>query len=190
MPSRGFFLLAFALCVLFTLAYQPQKRIDLDVTARSNEKFLTGFLPTKAGTSWTEAQSGIWLPGLGGANLPWRIGLRISGAGRGRFDAPAHVTVTANGAKLEEFTASNEERDYEWEIAPWTLGLNGDLFLEIDSTSFKSPVDQQELGVQVARVWLARADGFALPSMRGFVFTILLVSCCGLLLRMSSSVGL
>jgi hypothetical protein len=189
MQLRRRLLLLLGLCVLFVLAYQPQKRIDLDVTARSNEKFLAGFLPTQEGTSWTEAKSGIWLPGLGGANLPWRIGLRMSGAGRGRFDSPAHVIVQVNGAMLGQANLSNQEQDYEWRIAPWTLGLNGDLLMEIDSATFKSPIDQQELGVRISHVWLARADGLALPSLRGFVFTILLVCCCGLLLRMSS-VGL
>src|SRR5260370_33425255 len=183
MLSGRFFLLAVALFVLFALAYQPQKRIELNLAAVSNQKFLTGFLATETEAVWTEAKSAIWLASLGGANLPWRICLRLSGAGRGRFDRAAHVIVTVNGTKLGEFNASNEERDYEWEIGPWASGLNGDFLLEIDSTTF--PFDQRELGGQVDRFWLARAKGLALPSVRGLLFATGCVSVEGLLLRMS-----
>src|SRR5260370_35074090 len=118
MLSGRFFLLAVALFVLFALAYQPQKRIELNLAALSNQKFLTGFLVTETETVWTEAKSAIWLPSLGGANLPWRIGLRLSGAGRGRFDRAAHVIVRGNGTKLGEFNASNEDGDSGWEVRP------------------------------------------------------------------------
>jgi hypothetical protein len=190
MPSRRCLLLVVCLCLLFGLAYQPQKRIELNLAASSNAKFLTGFFAPEVGSAWTEARSGIWLPGLGGSNLPWRVGLRLSSAGRGRIDAPARVTITVNGAKLDEFSASNEERNYAWEIPPWTFGLNGDFLLQIDSTTFKSPIDQRELGVKIARVWLERTDGVALPSLRDFLLTITLVGGCGLFLRMYSRVGL
>jgi Gpi18-like mannosyltransferase len=177
------------LIMLFALAYQPQRQIALDVTARSSDKFLDHFYPTEDGARWTEARSGVWLPGLGGGNLAWRIGLRLSGAGRGRFDPHAHVVVTVDGTKLGELSLSSEQRDYELDIPPWTLGLNGDVSLEIDASTFKSPIDQRDLGVQIANVWLIRAHGFALPSLRGFLLTIALVGFFALVLRMLSTVG-
>lgn len=178
------FLVVMTLSVLFGLAYQPGKRIELNLTASSNQKFLTGFAPTSSGAAWTGAQAGVWLPGLGGANLPWRIGVRLSGAGRESFNSPARVVVTANGRKLDDFIAGSEDEDYEWELPAWTTGLNGDLLLEIDSSTFASPLDPQELGVRVARIWISRADGVALPSIRGFILTLALVGSLGLLMSM------
>src|SRR5438128_5523892 len=138
-PPISLLLLLCILITLFALAYQPQRRITLDVTARSNGKFLDHFYPAENGARWTEARSGVWLPGFCGGNLARRVGLGLSGPRPGRFDTPAHVIVLANGVMLAEFDARNQEQDYEWEIRPWQLGLNGDLLLEIDSSSIKSP---------------------------------------------------
>jgi Gpi18-like mannosyltransferase len=181
------------LCIfitLFTLAYQPRKRFDIDIAAQSSEKFLDHFYPVENGARWTEARSGVWLPGLGGGNLSWRVGLSLSGPRPGRFATPAHVIVRANGAMLGEFHAQNQGQDYEWEIRPWQLRVNGDLLLEIDSSTFKPSSDDREFGVSITHVWLTRSGGIALPSVRGFLLTLALVGCCAALLRMSSTAGL
>ncbi|HYR23000.1 MAG TPA: hypothetical protein VEP30_08790 [Chthoniobacterales bacterium] len=183
-------LLISLLLMLFALAYQPQKRIDVDIAARSNEKFLDHFYPVENGARWTEARSGVWLPGLGGGNLAWRVGLSLSGPHLGRFDTPTHVIVRVNDAVVGEFDALNQEREYQWEIRPWQLGLNGDLLLEIDSSTFKPSSDDREFGVRITHIWLRRSDGIALPSVRGFLLTLALVGCCAALLRMSSIAGL
>ncbi len=183
-------LLPCILITLFVLAYQPQRRIALDVTAHSNDKFLDHFHPAENGARWTEARSGVWLPGLGGGNLSWRVDLNLSGPRLSRFDPPAHVIVRVNGAVLAEFDARNQEQDYELEIQPWQLGINGDLLLEIDSTAFQPSPDERELGVRITQVSLTRSHGIALPSMRGFLLALVLVGCCAALLRMSSTAGL
>ncbi len=182
-------LLLCILITLFALAYQPQRRIALDVTAHSSDKFLDHFHPAENGARWTEARSGVWLPGLGGGNLSWRVDLRLAGPRPGRFATPAHVIVLANGAMLAEFDARNQEQDYVWEIQSWQLGINGDLLLEIDSTTFQPSPDERELGVRITQVSLTRSHGIALPSMRGFLLTLVLVGCCTALLRMSSNAG-
>jgi Gpi18-like mannosyltransferase len=189
-PCWRFALLIVGLLALVALAYQPQRRIALDLLARSSEKFLDHFYPVDNGARWTEARSGIWLPGLGGGNLSWRVGLRLSGPRPGRFATPAHVIVRVNGAAIGELDARNQEEDYEWEIRPWQLSINGDLLLEIESSTFNLASDEREFGVRVARLWLTRADGIALPSVRGFLLTLTLVGCCAALLRMSASAGL
>ena len=183
-------LLVLVLLALFVCAYQPQRHLVLDVSSPSNDKFLDHFYPPEDEARWTEAQSGVWLPGLGGGNLAWRIGVRLSGPRSERFATPAHVVVRVNGAPAGEFEARNQEQDYEWEIRPWQLGPNGDVLLEIESTTFQLPSDDRELGVRVTRVWLLRADGIALPSVRGLLLTLALVGCCALVLRMSSNAGL
>src|SRR6266404_3709414 len=183
-------LLLCILITLFALAYQPQRRIALDVTAHSSDKFLDHFHPAENGARWTEARSGVWLPGLGGGNLSWRVDLRLAGPRPGRFATPAHVIVLANGAMLAEFDARNQEQDYVWEIQSWQLGINGDLLLEIDSTAFQPSPDERELGVRITQVSLTRSHGIALPSMRGFLLTLVLVGCCTALLRISSNAGL
>jgi Gpi18-like mannosyltransferase len=127
----------------------------------------------------------VWLPGLGGGNLPWRVGLRLSGPPRGRFDTPTHVVLRVNNATVAEFDARNQEQDYECEIGRWQLGLNGDLRLEIDSSTVTPSPDEHQLGVRITRVWLARSDGIAFPSLRGFLLMLALVGCCGVLLRVS-----
>ena len=63
--SGRLFLLICGLCLLFALAYQPKPSINLDVAAPSNGKFLDHFYPAENGARWTEARSGVWLPGLG-----------------------------------------------------------------------------------------------------------------------------
>src|SRR5438128_9426347 len=100
------------LCIfitLFTLAYQPRKRLDINLTAQSNEKFLDHFYPVENGARWTEARSGVWLPGLGGGNLTWRVGVTLSGPRPGRFSSPPRVVVRINDATLAEFDARNQE---------------------------------------------------------------------------------
>src|SRR5438132_13663122 len=123
-------LLLCILITLFALAYQPRKRLDIDIAAQSSEKFLDHFYPVENVARWEEARSGVWLPGLGGGNLSWRVDLNLSGPRLSRFDPPAHVIVRVNGAVLAEFDARNQEQDYELEIQPWQLGINGDLLLE------------------------------------------------------------
>jgi Gpi18-like mannosyltransferase len=183
-------LLIAVLLALSVGAYQPQRRIDVDLSAHSSDKFLDHFYPAENGARWTEARSGIWLPGLGGGNLALRVGLTLSGPRPGRFSAPPHVIVRANGATLGEIDAKNQEQDFEWEIRPWQLGVNGDVFLEIESGTFNPSSDDQELGVRVTRIWLMRAEGFAFPSARGLLLTLALVGCCAAVLRMSANAGL
>ncbi len=173
------------LLAIFFCAYQPQKQISLGLTAAGNEKFLDHFYAAKDTGRWTESRSGMWLPGLGGGNLPWRVGLRLSGPPRGRFDTPAHVILRVNSATVAEFDARNQEQDYEGEIGRWQLGLNGDLRLEIDCSLVTASSDDHQLGVRVTRVWLVRGNGIAFPSLRGFLLMLALVGCCGVLLRMA-----
>jgi Gpi18-like mannosyltransferase len=176
--------LLFVLLVLFIWSYQPHRRVEIDLTARSNQKFLDHFYPAENGARWTEARSAVWLPSLGGANLPWRIGMRLSGAGRRPLDLPARIVITANTTRLADFFAGSEDEDYEWEIPAWATGLNGDLLAEIDSNPFAWPGDQREFGVRIARIWISQGDGVALPSVRAFSLTLALVGSIGLLLSM------
>ncbi len=189
-PTWGLPALLFVLLALFVWAYQPQRRIELDLTARSDEKFLDHFYPAENGARWTEARSGVWIPGLGGGNLSWRVGLTLSGPRPGRFSTPPHVVVRVNGATLAEADARNQDEDFEWDIRPWQLGLNGDLLLEIESSTFNPGSDDSDLGVRVARISLTRADGFAFPSARGFLLTLALIGCFAAILRMSANAGL
>ena len=191
--SRSFLqfsLLVLALLALFAWAYQPPRRLVLDLSAPSDEKFLDHFYPSQNGARWTESHSAIWLPGLGGGNLSWRIGLTLSGPRPGRFAAPAQVIVHVNGAKVGEFEARNQEEDHEWQIQPWQLGLNGDVLAEIESSTFQPSSDGPELGVRVSRVWLMRSDGITFPSTRGLLVTLALIGCCAAILRMSANTGL
>ena len=167
-------LLLFLLCVLFAVAYQPRQPIALDAAAPSSEKFLDGFYPSEHGARWTGARSAVELSGLGGGNLGWRVGVRLSGPRPSGFDAP-RVAVRANGETLAEFTAPDEEHDYEWSISPWQLGVKGDLVLEIAADTFWHGVHGPKLGVRVARVWLTRAEGVALPSLKAFALLLALI---------------
>jgi Gpi18-like mannosyltransferase len=182
--------LVVVLLALFIWAYQPQRRVALDVTAPGNEKFLDHFYPAENGARWTESRSGVWLPGLGGGNLPWHVGLTLSAPRPGRFATPAHVAMRVNGATVGEFDARNQEEEYEWEVRPWQLGLNGDVLLEIESSTFQPSSDGPELGVRISRVWLTRANGIAYPSTRGLLVTLALIGCCAAVLRMSANAGL
>jgi len=185
-----FSFLGIVLLALFALAYQPVRRVDLELAAPGNAKFLDHFYPVENGARWTEARSTIWLPDLGGGNLPWRIAITLSAPRPGRFGASPHVIVRVNGATLGELDAKNQEQDYEWEIRPWQLGANGDVFLEIESATFNPSSDDRELGVRITRVWLTRAAGLAIPSAGGFLLMLALVGCCAAILRMAANAGL
>jgi hypothetical protein len=159
------------------------------LNARSSGKFLDHFYPSGDGGRWTEERSGIWLPGLGGGNLSWRGGLTLSGPRFDRFATQPHVVVRANAATVAEFDARHEE-DHEFEMRPWQLGLNGNLLLEIESTTFKPDADESGLGVRVSRVWVTRANGVALPSVRAFVLSLALIGSVVALMRMAANAGL
>src|ERR1700736_5791789 len=102
-------LLLFLLAILFVAAYQPQREITLDVTTPANEKVLDGFCEPEGGARWTQGESAVWLPGLGGRNLAWRIGVRLAGASLGQALGPRRVIVSLNGERLAEFDAAEEE---------------------------------------------------------------------------------
>lgn len=167
-------LLLFLLCVLFAVAYQPRQVITLDVATPSSGKFLDGFYPPENGARWTGARAAVGLSGLGGGNLGWRFGMRLSGPRPSSIGAP-HVGVRANGETLGEFTAPEEESDFEWSISPWQLGVKGDLELEIATDTFSLGAHDPKLGVRVARVWLTRAEGVALPSLKAFALLLALM---------------
>jgi Gpi18-like mannosyltransferase len=188
--DRRSFVLLFLLFALFVLAYQPRRRFDVDLTKPSNNKFLDHFYPAENGARWTEAHSRVWLPGLGGGNLPGHLGLRLSGPRPGRFAAPAHAVVRLNGLTLGELDARDHEEDFEWDIRPWQLGLNGDVLLEIESSTFNPSPDEHELGLRITRIWFARAEGIALPSACGFLLTLALIGCFASGLRMAGNVNL
>jgi Gpi18-like mannosyltransferase len=185
-----FSLLVIVLLALFALACQPARRVDLDLTAPGNEKFLDHFYPVENGARWTEARSTIWLPDLGGGNLPWRIAITLSAPRPGRFDTAAHVKMRVNGEAVTEFDVRNLESDNEAKIRPWLLGVNGDLLLEIESTVFQPSSSEEKFGIRVSKVSLTRGNGIALPSARGFLFAIALVGCCAGILRMAANSGL
>jgi hypothetical protein len=180
------FLLLFPLALLFVAAYQTQREIALDLTTSGNEEVLDGFYKPDGGARWTQDQSAVWLPSQGGRNLALRVGLRLSGASLGQAHGPRRVIISLNGEKLADFNAAEQERDYEWSIAPWQLGINGDLLLEIASETFRSPSDSRELGVQVSRVWVTRGQGLAVPPLRPFVRLLGLLGSCALLFQIFS----
>lgn len=189
MHARLLWLLLASLA-LFTLAYQPQHKVALNLAENSAQKLLQGFYPPEDNASWTSARAGIWLPGVGGANCRWRLKMVLRGPQPDRFDPPARAVVRVNGTQFGDFAAGPQEHEYEWEIPEWTLGPSGDCSIEIDSTTYKSQLDNREVGVRLTALSLVRAGGFAFPSLRGLLFSAALVGLCAWLLRVASALAL
>ncbi len=173
--SHPTILIILAAFVTLIVAYQPRQTNTVDLASASADKFIDNFHAQERGYRWTQARSAVWLSGLGGGNLEWTLGMRLSGSRPAGMPAP-QVRLHVNGQPLAEFIASNEERDVEFALEPGRLGLNGDLLLEMDADTFTPRSDPRELGVRVMSVWATPAEGFALPSAKvvGLMFGILI----------------
>ncbi len=165
MPRRLPLVLFCAALLAFAAAFQPRQHVELAVGTDAAAPFLDNFYDAERGYRWTQAQSTLWLSGLGGGNQAWQGAIRLSGSRPGTNAGPS-ITVSVNGTPVVSAIATNAERDYPFTIAPGQLGANGDARIDIESQTFKPANDPRELGVRVSRVWLEPQDGPALPSLK------------------------
>jgi hypothetical protein len=165
--SLAVFVLIVLVLAAVGAAYQTRPLITVELGAGSAEKFLDNFHAPERGYRWSQSSSAVWLSGLGGGNLPWTVSVRLSGSRPAGLASP-HVRLSVNGQVLDEFTASNEERDYAYTLPAGALGSSGDLLLQIESDTFTAPNDSRTLGVRVLRVQAAPGEGIALPAAKTF----------------------
>jgi hypothetical protein len=138
LKSRSIYvLLIVSLGVLF-LAYQVRTPLELDLGARGDDAYITGFHdPEYAGDisyRWSSDSSVVSFQGVA-TWTPADLRLRLNGSRPPDMDPP-HVTVLANGTELVSFVAVDQFETYEIPIDQQVMGLSGALEIEIRSDSF------------------------------------------------------
>ena len=138
LKSTTIYLLGVISVVSFGLAYQVKRPFEIDLGQRGDNLYLDSFwdVETVDGLSyrWTRERSYVFLPGIGGyASAVLRI--RVNGSRPEDLPLPT-VTLVANGREVASFTASNEFETYEFDIDRTTVGVLGDLQIEINSEFF------------------------------------------------------
>jgi hypothetical protein len=187
-----YILLLVSLAVLF-LAYQVRTPSELDLGTRGDEAYLSGFHdPEHAGDTsyrWSSDSSSVRLRGIA-ALTPAMLRLRLNGSRPSGVDAP-RVTVLANGHDLRSFSVTQDFESYEMPIDGQTLGISGDLEIEIRSDSFVPAEyvggsDLRQLGVMVDYVVLdlqSLSPSPILPPLPQLLFLSASVAVCYLWTR-------
>src|SRR5262245_10214454 len=110
-PTLASILLVLVALAVFVTAYQSPHPVIVEAGARQSDKFLDNFNDAERGARWSQSRSAVWLSGLGGGNLAWTAGVRLSGSRPAGVPAP-HVMLRVNGQLVSQFDATNDERDY------------------------------------------------------------------------------
>src|SRR5947207_6870619 len=95
-------LLVILVLVVFVIAYQSPRPVMVELGNTQSDKFLDNFNDAERGSRWSQARSAVWLTGLGGGNLAWTAGVRLSGSRPAGVPAP-HVMLRANGQLVSQF---------------------------------------------------------------------------------------
>jgi hypothetical protein len=143
--SRAFYTLAAVSILALSLAYQVRTHFCIDLGTGRDGPFLRYFHDAEQADSlsyrWSSDRSFILLPGIGSDG---RLILRISLNGyrpSGLLSPLVHVK--ANGRELSSFTPTAQFETYEFIVDRETIGIPGNLELEVDSEVF---VPAQVLG--------------------------------------------
>lgn len=159
LKHRTIYILAVVSASMLFLAYQVKTPFEIDLGEQSSQVYLHNFyqIETADGFSyrWSSDRSSVFLPGIGGY-APALLRLRLNGSRPVGLPLPL-VSIRANGQELTSFAATDQFETYEFTIDRETMGISGNLEVEIDSESF-APADVigggdlRELGVLVEHV--------------------------------------
>jgi hypothetical protein len=156
-------------------AYQVRVGQSVLVGAGGDEPYIRGMYAAErnagGGHRWTEGESAVILPGLGGG--PYRLTLRLAGDANPR----PRVVVRANGREIGTIEPEFGFRDYSFEV-PAAATAGGDITIGLASSTFAASDDDRQLGVALAGVALAPtgAPGLLPPATGPFLSTLAIVA--------------
>lgn len=172
LPSRAFCTLATISILALSLAYQVRTPIRIDLGTAHDAPFLRYFHDAEHADGlsyrWSSDRSFILLPGVGSdAPLVLRIGL--NGYRPPGLPFPL-VRVKANGKELSSFTPTAQFETYEFIVERETVGIPGNLEIEVDSEVF---IPAQMLGGDDLRQLGVLIDSVSAEFQEGGTGTIL-----------------
>ena len=166
LKSRTLYVLGVISVAVLTLAYQVKAPIQIDLGEKGDGSYLRNFHDSERadGVSyrWSSDRSSVALPGIGG-NAPALLRVRLNGSRPSGLPLP-RVSIAANGHEVASFTATDEFETYEFAVSRGTVGISGNLEVEIRPEFFvpnqvMGGGDLRQLGVLVDFVSLELRGG-------------------------------
>jgi len=191
--GKALYVLAAISVVVLSLAYQTKTPINIDLGERGDDPYLRNFYDAERVDSlsyrWSSDRSSISLPSIGG-NAPALLQIRLNGSRPPGLPLP-RVSIAANARELVSFTATDEFETYEFAVPRGTVGISGDLDVEIRSESFVPNQvvgggDLRQLGVLVDSISVEFEGGpsaIVTPALLPAIYVIGGVSAIYLLAR-------
>jgi hypothetical protein len=193
LKHRTIYMLGAISVIMLFLAYQVETPFELDLGERGDEAYLHNFYATETthdlSYRWSSDRSSIFLPGIGGY-APALLRLRLNGSRPDGLPPPV-VSLRANGRELTSFTATDQFETYEFVVDRETMGISGDLEIQLDSQFFVPAEvmggdDLRRLGVLVdfASVEFERTlTSIVIPPPRQMIYVVFAVMTSLLLVR-------
>jgi hypothetical protein len=194
---RPIYILALISFAALFLAYQAKPRFEIDVGEHGDTLYLRDFHDLEhlddLSYRWTSERSHIVLPGIGGY-APALLRLRLNGY-RPLDLPPPTVSLRVNGRELGSFVATGEFETYEFPVSRGTVGILGDLDVEIRSESFVPDQvigggDLRQLGVLVDSIVLQPHGGvtaIVIPALLPSIYLVGGVAAAYLIARWALS---
>ncbi len=191
--SKTVYVLGLISFVVLCLAYQAETPITIDVGERGDEPYLRNFYDAERTANlsyrWSSAQSSVVFSGIG-AHATVELRVRLNGSRPPGLPLPL-VSITANGRKVASFRASDQFETYEFRVSRGTVGISGDLDVEIRSESFVPDQvigggDLRQLGVLVDSVVVQPQGGLtaiAIPALLPSIYLVGGIAAAYLLAR-------
>ncbi|MGB3905270.1 MAG: glycosyltransferase family 87 protein [Anaerolineae bacterium] len=193
LKSKSVYVLWAISVVVLTLAYQVKAPIQIDLGEKGDGSYLRNFHDAERadGVSyrWSSDRSSVALPGIGG-NAPALLRVRLNGSRPSGLPLP-RVSIAANGHEVASFTATDQFETYEFAVSRGTVGISGNLEVEIRPEFFvpnqvMGGGDLRQLGVLVDFVSLELRGGataIVIPALLPAIYVIGGVSAIYLLAR-------
>lgn len=135
---RTIYLLAMISVIMLFLAYQVKRPFEIDLGEQGDEAYLDNFWEIETADDlsyrWSSDRSSIFLPAIGGY-APALLRLRLNGSRPAGLPLPT-VSLRINGQELTSFIATDGFETYQFAIERETMGISGNLKIEIESEFF------------------------------------------------------
>lgn len=201
--GRTLYVVAVVSLAAIFLAYQVKTPLVIDLGQNGDEAYINGFHAAERADGlsyrWTSDRSSILIPGAG-AYTPVVSHLSLNGSRPPGLALPL-VAIRGNGRELGSFIATDQFETYSFSIDRATLGIRGDLAIEIQCETFvpaevMAGDDLRQLGVMVDCVAVQSQPAtvpLVLPPPRQLLYLVLAATAAYVLARqvaLSRSVSL
>ncbi|TKJ30712.1 MAG: hypothetical protein CEE40_04260 [Chloroflexi bacterium B3_Chlor] len=193
LKSKSVYVLWAISVVVLTLAYQVKAPMQIDLGEKGDGSYLRNFHDAERadGVSyrWSSDRSSVALPGIGG-NAPALLRVRLNGSRPSGLPLP-RVSIAANGHEVASFTATDQFEIYEFAVSRGTVGISGNLEVEISPEFFvpnqvMGGGDLRQLGVLVDFVSVelqGEPTAIVIPALLPAIYLVGAVSAIYLLAR-------